>query len=79
MIDRRITLPLACLLLSACTLGPDYRRPEVDLPKDFAIAQAQVPAPERWWVVFQDPVLDNLVDEALAANRDLRVAAERIE
>jgi len=65
--------------LAACTLGPNYSRPDVDLPKDYAVAQSQVPAPERWWVIFQDPVLDRMVDEALAANRDLRAAAERIE
>ncbi|MEO5693622.1 MAG: efflux transporter outer membrane subunit [Usitatibacter sp.] len=65
--------------LAACTLGPNYSRPEVDLPKDYAVAQSQVPAPDRWWVVFQDPVLDRMIDEALAANRDLRAAAERIE
>jgi multidrug efflux system outer membrane protein len=51
----------------------------VDLPKDFAVAQSQVPAAERWWTLFRDPVLDKLVDEALAANRDLRAAAYRIE
>ena len=66
-------------LLAACTVGPNYSRPDVDLPKDYAVAQSQVPAPERWWVVFQDPVLDKLVDEALAANRDLKAAAQRVE
>jgi outer membrane protein, multidrug efflux system len=66
-------------LLCACTVGPDYTRPEVDLPGDFAVAQAATPAPERWWSLFADPVLDQLVDEALAHNRDLRAAAERIE
>jgi multidrug efflux system outer membrane protein len=74
-----IALLASALFLSACAIGPDYQRPEVDLPKDFAIAQSQVPAPERWWTLFQDPVLDRLVDEALATNRDLRAAAERIE
>ena len=69
----------AALLLSSCTLGPNYSRPDVDLPKEYGVAQSQVPAPERWWVIFQDPVLDRMVDEALAANADLRVAAERIE
>ena len=70
---------LAALLLSACTLGPDYVRPGVDLPKDLGVAQASVPAPQRWWSIFADPVLDRLIDESLAANRDLLAAAERIE
>ena len=66
-------------LLVGCTVGPSYTRPEVDLPKDFGIAQAPTPAPERWWVLFLDPVLDKLAEEGLAHNRDLRAAAERIE
>jgi outer membrane protein, multidrug efflux system len=65
--------------LSGCAVGPDYARPELELPKGIAASQSPVPAPERWWSVFNDPVLDRLVDEALTANRDLRVAASRIE
>ncbi|MEO7742576.1 MAG: efflux transporter outer membrane subunit [Usitatibacter sp.] len=75
---RRLLL-VSALLLGACTVGPDYRRPEVELPKDFAVAQASVPASERWWAVFRDPVLDKLLEEGLAHNRDLRAGAERIE
>src|SRR5688572_20711682 len=67
------------LLLAGCAVGPDYERPQTDLPKDFGVPQAATKAADRWWSLFQDPVLDKLVDEALAANRDLRAAAERIE
>jgi len=67
------------LLASACSIGPRYERPEVDLPKDYGVAQSPAAAPEKWWTLFQDPVLDKLVEEALANNRDLRAAAERIE
>jgi multidrug efflux system outer membrane protein len=74
-----LALAFAAMLLAGCTVGPDYKRPDLDLPQEYGIAQASVPAPERWWSVFNDPVLDGLVDEALAANRDLRAAAERIE
>ncbi len=73
-----ISLAVATLLAS-CAVGPDYQRPETDLPKDFGVVQAQGQAPERWWVLFQDPVLEKLVDEALEQNRDLRAAAARIE
>lgn len=72
-------LALPVLLASACALGPDYERPPVEMPKDFGVVQSQVQPPQRWWTLFKDPVLDRLVDEALAANRDLRAAAERIE
>lgn len=70
---------LVALCLAGCTVGPDYVRPDTDLPSDFGVAQSAVPAPRDWWKVFQDPVLDRLVDEALAANRDLRIAAARID
>ena len=70
---------LLSLLLAACTVGPDYRRPAVDLPEGYAVEQSPVPAAERWWTLFQDPVLDRLVDEALAGNADLLAAAERVE
>lgn len=71
----------ACLAvaLAGCAVGPDYARPPMQLPADFAAAQSPVPAPQRWWTVFNDPVLDALVDEALAGNRDLVIAAARIE
>ncbi|MFZ3321498.1 MAG: efflux transporter outer membrane subunit [Usitatibacter sp.] len=73
-----IALALVIILLQGCTMGPDYARPEVDLPKDFATAQASVAPAEDWWKLFNDPVLDRLEEEALASNRDLRAAAERI-
>ena len=70
---------LLAVLLAGCAIGPDYQRPEVELPADFGVVQSSAQAPEHWWSLFQDPVLDKLVDEALAANRDLRMAAQRIE
>jgi len=69
--------------VAGCTIGPDYKRPEVDLPKEYPGTQATTAtAPagvDRWWTLFDDPVLDRMVDEALAANHDLRAAAARIE
>src|SRR4051812_16181297 len=69
----------AAVLAAGCTVGPDYRRPEMDLPQSLGLAQSPKPAPQRWWALFGDPVLDALEDEALARNRDLLAAAERIE
>ena len=70
---------LLSLALSGCALGPDYKRPDVELPDSLGLAQASNAKVERWWTLFSDPVLDKLVDEPLAHNRDLRVAAFRIE
>jgi multidrug efflux system outer membrane protein len=78
---RRLLLPAFALFVSACTIGPNFTKPEVDLPPDFGVPVPPVAAPavERWWTLFDDPALDRLVDEALAANRDLKAAAARIE
>jgi outer membrane protein, multidrug efflux system len=51
----------------------------MDLPANLGVVQSPAPPPERWWTIFGDPVLDRLVDEALAANRALKAAAERVE
>ena len=67
------------LALGGCTVGPNYVRPEVDLPKDFGVPQSVSATDAKWWTVFGDPILDQLVSEALAANRDVRAAAQRIE
>ena len=75
---------LAGLLLAstACVQGPDYQRPAVEVPDDFRFqdATASVEADTRvWWDAFDDPTLDALVDEALANNRDLRIASARVD
>lgn len=67
---------LAALLLGGCmSLAPEHRRPELELPAEVALASA--PAP--WWQQSGDPALVALVEEALAHNRNLLVAAGRIE
>jgi multidrug efflux system outer membrane protein len=77
-----------CLAAGACTVGPDYQRPELDVPQSFrdpaAAPGAQAPAPEgsladqTWQEVFGDPVLQDLIRTALAQNSDLKIAASRI-
>ena len=82
-LSHRIWAPacagVASLLLVSCTVGPDYKRPDLDLPRDYGVTQSSATAPQKWWSVFGDPVLDRMVDEALAANYDLKAAAARIE
>ena len=64
-------------------VGPDYRRPPVDAPADFrgriGAADAASFAELPWWDVFGDPVLQHLVQAALAGNYDLQSAIARIE
>lgn len=85
---RLTLLPLAgALLLSGCAAGPDFLRPILELPSAWsrstapqapAQAQAADTVGERWWSLYADPVLDRLVDEALAQNADAQVAAARV-
>jgi len=75
-----VTLCLAALL-AGCTVGPNYVRPTVDSPPAWRIdaAQAADLANTRWWQQFGDPALNQLIDEALRNNRDLLIAAARVE
>jgi multidrug efflux system outer membrane protein len=68
-------------LLAGCAVGPDYRRPQVPVPSSYSgmPADAAQTADTRWWRSFNDPVLDDLIAEALANNRDLRIAAARVD
>jgi multidrug efflux system outer membrane protein len=74
---------LFSFLVSACTLGPDYSRPPVSVPANYR-GVTGAPAAESfadlpWFDVFRDPVLQELVREALSNNYDLRIAAARVE
>ena len=70
------------LLLGGCVLGPDYQRPDSPLPEQFAHADADGlgsgAALARYWDVFPDATLKELIADALAANHDLRIASARL-
>lgn len=79
-------LPLsAALFFAGCAVGPDYVRPSLSLPDAWHKAapgpEAALPTDKagvRWWALYADPVLDRLVEEALAHNADIQVAAARV-
>ncbi|MFW2440845.1 MAG: efflux transporter outer membrane subunit [Arenicellales bacterium] len=74
-------LCLAMVSLSGCMVGPDYEKPEVDTPAEwrYQVTDAADTVNTVWWNQFNDPVLDQLVDEALDNNKDVRIAAARVE
>ena len=74
-------LALGGLLAGGCTVGPDYVKPPAEAPATWRIdyPQAADAANARWWERFDDPVLTSLIDEALHANRDLEIAAARVD
>jgi len=71
--------------MAGCVVGPDYERPDVAAPATFAngpdglAGDAPEPALDRWWTRFDDPVLDELIEQAEAGSYDLERAVAAIE
>jgi multidrug efflux system outer membrane protein len=73
-------------LMAGCTVGPNYHRPAVNTPtvyrgltaEEAARGEAKSFADEKWWEVFQDDQLKQLIRTALGQNYDVRIAAARI-
>jgi NodT family efflux transporter outer membrane factor (OMF) lipoprotein len=80
MVIRPLVLATTAALLAACAVGPNYVRPDTPVPARFAqaadtAAPQAVPAPNvAFWQAFGDTELTRLVEDALDANHDLRVA-----
>jgi outer membrane protein, multidrug efflux system len=74
------------LFLAGCAIGPNYKRPSVDVPAAYhgtTEEEAAKPAPvslgnQKWWDVFQDTQLQQLIRTALQKNYDARIAAARV-
>jgi outer membrane protein, multidrug efflux system len=68
--------------LTGCTVGPNYKRPDVATPPQFRAAEGTPTQASlgdvKWFNLFDDQVLRDLIKEALQANYDIRIAAERI-
>jgi len=72
----------AVTLFGGCAIGPDYKRPVVADPQTFrglATSEAASLADLPWWEVFQDPILKELIHEALLRNYDVQIAAARVQ
>ncbi|MGE0821184.1 MAG: efflux transporter outer membrane subunit [Candidatus Binatia bacterium] len=78
-----VVMAVTVQVLSGCSLGPLYQRPEVTLPDRYRdqvkVAETTSFANLPWWEVFQDDALRALIEEALVNNRNLRLAAARVE
>lgn len=74
-------LLLVALVASGCAVGPDFQRPSIDSPASWRIEypQAADVANTAWWRQFDDPALNELIDIALRQNRDLVIAAARVD
>ncbi|WP_298400229.1 efflux transporter outer membrane subunit [Sphingobium sp.] len=80
-----LALLLGASALTACAAGPDYKAPATPTMAAAPFIGAASPAvsttaaQDRWWTLYNDPLLDSLVSDALTANTDLRIAVARIE
>ena len=71
------------IFLSACTMGPDYVKPEVETPAQFKFAGGQQgpdeKMKEKWWLLFEDVLLTQLIEESMTNNYDLKAAFHKLE
>jgi len=81
-----IVMILCCGVLAGCAIGPNYKKPIVDVPKTYRgltreeleLNQMTSLGEQKWWEVFQDKKLQDLIHTALQQNYDARIAADRI-
>jgi len=88
IVPRRTTLAslVMVVMLAGCAVGPDYKRPALDLPSQFpesppaegSSAEESVVAPQ-WWTLYGDATLNELVSSALKNNADIRKALAQID
>ena len=82
---KTVYLATVTILLSGCTVGPNYHRPQVQIPSNFRAPeplrepQAASFADLKWFEVFKDQQLQDLIRSALVQNYDVRDAVARIE
>ena len=72
---------LVAAILSGCTIGPDYRRPDVSAPAAWRLGQTEAReiSNAAWWEQFSDPALSNLVRKAIENNKDLEIATANVD
>src|SRR5262249_46381254 len=75
------SVAVTALALAGCLFGPDYERPNSDIPKAFRfeLGDARDVANAEWWRQFGDPKLNELINTALSNNWNLQIAAAQIE
>ena len=79
---RELSVLFFALALTSCAVGPNYKRPAVPTPDQFRGSETPASAPSladaKWFEVFDDATLKQLVTTALERNFDVRIAAERV-
>jgi multidrug efflux system outer membrane protein len=84
---KHLILVFLALLIGGCAVGPDYQRPETEVPSEWQtrdttamLDSATIAAADTgWWQLFGDTVMTSLIRSALQENNDVRIAAARVE
>src|SRR5437867_2629803 len=78
---RRLAAVFFSVLLSACAMGPDYKRPKVPAPDSFRMAEMEGESIANlpWWDLLHDEELQRLVRIALNENKDLKQAVASVD
>jgi multidrug efflux system outer membrane protein len=80
--NKLFVLSLSALLTGCFKIGPDYIRPQVDIPRQWRFAESNVRQNAthlKWWEQLGDPVLNRLVNQAAQGNLDLKIAVANVE
>lgn len=77
---------VALVILWGCSVGPKYHQPKIETAADYKNAEGGLDSEDpsyislsSWWKQFEDPVLDQIVDQAIQKNYNLLIAFERIK
>ncbi len=79
---RLVCVAVAAVLLASCkSVSPDYQRPLLPLPAQYAEVanQAATEVSNTWWTLYQDQKLNDLISNALQNNTDIKLSVARIE
>jgi multidrug efflux system outer membrane protein len=79
--SKYIFIVIFIVLLQSCAVGPDFHEPEVNSPENFRFSN---PVQDsilnlKWWEMVKDPQLESLIETGLRENKDVLIAASRIE
>lgn len=76
-----VILLTSCCFLESCKLGKVYKTPELNLPLELALEEADslAYADLKWWEIYTDTLLQQLIDKALNNNKDMCIAAARVQ
>jgi outer membrane protein, multidrug efflux system len=75
---KRLSFVVA-FLLAGCSVQPKYERPAVELPEQWKQSAPRFAEDGRWWRIYEDAQLERTIEEALAGNADLVIAAARVD